>query len=91
MHLKANGSWNADSMQWMPLLQDLMMTDLCEDFLDSRGYEVLHQPGPFNMMTPNTFILTLGNRWQVFRGLLEVASPVLYLGNDPDGYLQSNG
>lgn len=43
------------------------------------------------MMTPNTFILTLGNRWQVFRGLLEVASPVLYLGNDPDGYLQSNG
>lgn len=63
-------------------IQDPAMNVLDEQIVTSLGYTVLHDPEAMNAMTPTTFLYAPNNEFSVIEGLLLVASPALYLGNN---------
>lgn len=63
------------------------MNSLDEELVRSRGFAVLHHPEALSMTTSTTFLYTPGVPWTVIQGILETASPALYLGDRLDTYL----
>ena len=63
-------------------IQDPAMNVLDEQLVTSLGFTVLHDPEAMNAMTPTTFLFAPNNEFPVVEGLLLVASPALYLGNE---------
>lgn len=63
-------------------IQDPAMNVLDEQLVTSLGFTVLHDPEAMNSMTPTTFLYAPNNEFTVVEGLLLVASPALYLGNE---------
>ena len=68
-------------------LQDPAFSVLDEEFIQSKGYEILHTPESDDYMNETTFLFTPGAEQDVEESTLAAAFPALYIHHDisPDG------
>lgn len=63
-------------------LQDPHFSALDEEFLRSKGYEILHTPESDHHISESTFLFTPGAEQAVEESSLAAALPALYIHND---------